>query len=680
MAGHVPDEVKVSVVVAVYNTGERIQRLLDSLLAQSMPLSDFEIVFVDDGSTDGSGDRLRAVARETAIPRMVVETIPNSGWPGRPRNIGLDLSHAEYVLFMDHDDELFPEALDRMYRYGVENAADVVIGKEVRAGAKTLGLGLFRRNIPDADLLRDGVLSLLTPHKMFRTAFLREHAIRFPEGRRRLEDHHHLAQVYTASPRISVLADYPCYRWIIHDDGSNNSAKAPDPDGYYGNVREVLDVLEAAVPPGRHRDSLLGHWYRGKTLDYLGPGVFGRWERPYQEEFFAVVRQLVADRFPERLDAELNPVLRIRARYVRAGDLEGLLRFAESERHVSAPVQSVVHRWEDGVLIVTATSRLESEGQPLRFRRDGDRVLRVPLVDLGTTVPDTDLDVTSSLPSMSTEMTMRQRASGAEWFLPATGRVELADDEDGSAYLVGTVTARIDPATAVFGTPLTPGVWDLHMRTVAVGYDSRPRLPAAADVRPALVDGLLVVPYPTRNGKYSLDVGQRVRTVVGSGQPTADDVRLTGHRTLGFRHGGRALRLQIDLPRVASRGERAVDGLVWMGELSHPATLEPGSPPRLRAQIAVPPGEHALEHEFCGRRGATGLRVVRVAGRGVSVSALPKSRPGAASGRPVSAVSARGLRSALKSVPGLRRAVRAARATRAGSKPPPDAVRASGHR
>ena len=62
------------------------------------------MIFVDDGSTDGTRRRLDALAAEHDHVR--VEHIPNSGWPGRPRNVGLDLARGEFVYFVDNDDWL----------------------------------------------------------------------------------------------------------------------------------------------------------------------------------------------------------------------------------------------------------------------------------------------------------------------------------------------------------------------------------------------------------------------------------------------------------------------------------------------------------------------------------------------------------------------------------------------
>src|SRR4051794_25377565 len=135
--------VKVSVVVPVYNPGEYIEPLLESLLAQSMPAGECELVFVDDGSTDGTVQRLEALAARHAHVR--VAAIPRSGWPGRPRNVGIDLARGEYVFLSDHDDRLSPEALERLYAIAIADAADIVMGKVVGHG-KGVPRDVFRCN------------------------------------------------------------------------------------------------------------------------------------------------------------------------------------------------------------------------------------------------------------------------------------------------------------------------------------------------------------------------------------------------------------------------------------------------------------------------------------------------------------------------------------------------------
>src|SRR3954471_21039834 len=123
---------KVSAIVPVYNPGAGIDECISTLLDQSLSATDYEVIFVDDGSTDGTGERLDDLA--AAHANVHVRHIPNSGWPGRPRNLGLDDAKGEFVYFVDNDDRIGREALERLYERAVRDAADVVVGKVVGHG------------------------------------------------------------------------------------------------------------------------------------------------------------------------------------------------------------------------------------------------------------------------------------------------------------------------------------------------------------------------------------------------------------------------------------------------------------------------------------------------------------------------------------------------------------------
>ena len=217
---------KVSVIVPVFDPGSDIDDCIASLLGQSLPAGSYEAIFVDDGSTDETPARLDALA--AAHEHVHVEHIPNSGWPGRPRNIGIDMARGNYIYFVDNDDWLEPEALERLYAMAVDDDADIVIGKVIGHG-KFVPRTLFRETLHGVDLHHARLLSLLTPHKLFRRTLLDEHDIRFPEGRRRLEDHVFVTHAYFHAERISVLANYPCYHWIRRDSGRNASAAPFEP-------------------------------------------------------------------------------------------------------------------------------------------------------------------------------------------------------------------------------------------------------------------------------------------------------------------------------------------------------------------------------------------------------------------------------------------------------------------
>ena len=110
-----------------------------------------------------------------------------------------------------------------------------MIGKVVGHN-KSVPRSLFRENVHELGL-RAAPFNLLTPHKLFRRALLDEHGIRFPEGRRRLEDHMFVVPAYFAARNMAILADYPCYHWVHWDSGTNASYVAPDPAEYFADVR-----------------------------------------------------------------------------------------------------------------------------------------------------------------------------------------------------------------------------------------------------------------------------------------------------------------------------------------------------------------------------------------------------------------------------------------------------------
>ena len=211
----------VSVVVPVYNAGPYIEKCADTLLRQSIGPDRYEVIYVNDGSTDDSAERLDRLA--ALHPHVRVHHQENSGWPGKPRNVGVQLSHGEYVQFVDQDDELGLEALERLYALGRRNASDIVMGKV--AGTMAGPSDVFARTIEKCTVQDHKLFESLSPHKMFRRAFLLENGIRFPEGRCRLEDQLFMAHAYPLAQCVSVLGDYPCYYWMRREDGKNTSSR-----------------------------------------------------------------------------------------------------------------------------------------------------------------------------------------------------------------------------------------------------------------------------------------------------------------------------------------------------------------------------------------------------------------------------------------------------------------------
>jgi glycosyltransferase involved in cell wall biosynthesis len=461
--------IKVSVIVPVYNPGNDIDDCIASLLNQSLPAGEYEAIFVDDGSTDGTPARLDALAAEHDHVR--VEHIPNSGWPGKPRNVGLEMARGEYVYFVDNDDWIEREALARMYEMAVADDAEVVIGKVVGHG-KFVPRSLFKETLHGVQLSDSApLLGLLSPHKLFRASLLAEHGIRFPEGRRRLEDHVFVMHAYFHAQRVSVLADYPCYHWVLRDEDTNASYRPFDPQSYFANVREVLDLVEEHTAPGPLRDRLMRHWYRGKMLGRIGGTPFVRREPDYNREIHAEVRKLALERYGADAAAKLPFNLRVRSHLLREGSFEALYALAEREGELRTKSRLVDVRGDGTWLRLDVETQLRGrEHGPLTFTRSGERLAWNAPAAVGELPPDLS-DVADEIGKA--RATVLLRADGVEYQLP--GRTEVRLDPvsgapAGTVRPVLTVQAHLAPTLAAAGSPLPAGEWEVHVLVNLAGF------------------------------------------------------------------------------------------------------------------------------------------------------------------------------------------------------------------
>lgn len=469
---------KVSVVVPVFNTGEDLSRCVDSVLAQS--LDDYEVIFADDGSTDGTEKRLDEL--EAAHDRVRVLHLPASGGPGGPRNAGIDAARGDYVYFLDDDDWLGPEALARMHAMAVRNDSDIVIGKMVGHGRPVPRL-MFRADRDRADILGDNLLGILTPHKMFRRDLLTGHRIRFPEGPVRLEDHHFVMNAYFRARTISVLGSYPCCHWVRRP--GSYSRNLPDPGHFIGRIGEVLDVVAEHVEPGPDRDRYFTHWYRGKILKRLGEAAFLDAPADYRRDYYERSRRIAAERFDASADRLLPVRMRARSALLRADAYDELFSLLTAERGVRLHTVLNGMRWRRGRLAVRFTARLVyRDGTPLVFPGERWR----PRVRLN--VPPEALTVQDR--PWRLDLYIRRREDNADFPLAITSE-QLPDGSMSGEALVDPDTL---PGPA-------DGPWDLYARFDGGGWTYERRLHGYAEDVPAR--GRLE-PYRTVNGNLSLRV------------------------------------------------------------------------------------------------------------------------------------------------------------------------------
>ncbi|MCX5052581.1 glycosyltransferase [Streptomyces sp. NBC_00201] len=587
--------IKVSVVIPVYNPGTYIEDCIASLLRQSMPDDEYEAIFVNDGSTDGTPQRLDRLAAEH--PHMRVIHQEGSGWSGKPRNVGVAAAKGEFIQFVDNDDWLGDDALERMYNYGVENNADVIVGKMAGKG-RPVPRELFRENRPHANVENAPLIDSLTPHKMFRKAFLDKHNLRYMEGRRRLEDHVFVTEAYLRAENVAVLSDYLCYYHVKREDASNAGFQRFDPVGYFKNLREALDVVEKLTEPGPLRDRLFRRWLRVEMVERMRGQRLLKLPVDYRRELFDEMHKVVVERFGPGVAAGMQPTQQIVAGLIAADRLADIEEFAKWESGIKPSGVLENLGWENGKLTIGFTAEYTSAGVPVTFRADGEKDLLVP------SLPETSLDaialldvnISAALAGSKVDLVVSERATAAEFFQPVefTRERVAVEGREGHFRQVLRATAQVDPLSAANGAALDRGIWDVHIRITSCGWSKGVRLGsvrgdgAGRGLGAAVVGSPAhsVLPYWTDpHGNLSLDVDQKTNKISYefAGLTAADVSVTTGPDSLTvalpFHVQGECM-VGLKLTNVAT--SRAVD---------LPATLTARGTGRAELSAGLPLGE-----------------------------------------------------------------------------------------
>lgn len=105
----------ISVIIPVYNAEESIEKCLDSIKKQTWT-GEFEIIVINDGSTDRSGEILENYRQKN--PEMPIQLIhQENGGVSKARNAGLKIAKGDYIALLDSDDEWLPEKTEKQMKY-----------------------------------------------------------------------------------------------------------------------------------------------------------------------------------------------------------------------------------------------------------------------------------------------------------------------------------------------------------------------------------------------------------------------------------------------------------------------------------------------------------------------------------------------------------------------------------
>lgn len=226
----------ISIIIPVYNVEQYLKRCVDSVLNQEN--ISFEIILVDDGSTDSSGKICDDYAINYSEIRCIHTT--NSG-PSTAKNVGYDIATGNYVAFIDSDDEILPDMFCQMLQSGYQHNADIVCCNYIQVDENgnfshtehtDQEYVLTQDEALKAILIKDKIYSQCWT-KIYKRETMDLHNVRNTEGLKTEEDFIYNIQAFACSKTVCIV-DKPLY---IYTHRSKSLSK----DYYRDHISQYID-------------------------------------------------------------------------------------------------------------------------------------------------------------------------------------------------------------------------------------------------------------------------------------------------------------------------------------------------------------------------------------------------------------------------------------------------------
>lgn len=232
----------ISLIIPVFNTEQHLLRCIDSILDQSF--TDYELILVNDGSTDGS----LAICKKYADKdlRVIVIDKPNGG-ASSARNAGIDRSKGDYICFVDADDYVSQDYLGDLYQdMCSENDIDLVMHGMIQVKSDYQAVVSFSSSktykLDDGSLFKDiNLFKFCGPCcKLFKRDILSEYHIRFNESIIFSEDFDFFARYLVHCNQVRV-SDTQNYFYVSHEGSVSTNIYSFDQE--YSAIADLFESL-----------------------------------------------------------------------------------------------------------------------------------------------------------------------------------------------------------------------------------------------------------------------------------------------------------------------------------------------------------------------------------------------------------------------------------------------------
>ncbi|MCQ2326571.1 MAG: glycosyltransferase family 2 protein [Bacteroidales bacterium] len=278
---------KISVIVAVYNAEKYMHRCVDSLLNQTF--KDFEILLIDDGSPDRSGEICDEYAKNDSRVRVFHK---ENGGVSSARQMGIDNAQGEYTIHADPDDWCDTTMLEEMYSRAVSLNVDVVM-VDFYHEMKNHTLKTSSEPTEESsnavlhDMIIGDVWGTLWA-KLVRTSCYREYDVKFPKGINLWEDLYVCCSLFKNPITVSYLPKAYYHYDNTSNEGSlvrNKTLKSVYHQDYF--IKHFADIMTEEELYYRKQQTLLRAFYvmNGSDLRKLYPEINNLYVHKHKYDF-----------------------------------------------------------------------------------------------------------------------------------------------------------------------------------------------------------------------------------------------------------------------------------------------------------------------------------------------------------------------------------------------------------
>lgn len=279
----------ISIIVPVYNTAAYLPRCIESVRTQKH--DDFELILIDDGSTDNS---LEVCQKYATLDNRIKIIHKENGGVSSARNVGIDHVNGKYFMFLDSDDAISDDVVYKAIKTFKENSEIecVVFGWQ-----KIYSDGKLEQYCPDNSTLYNMSQVLYTllenydgygggyPNKIWKTEAFENNIPRYDTSLYYFEDLEWMTRMFLSIKAIACINQIG-YLYYIRCNSitfSNNNIERKE-IGYHSSMSKVINVLE-----DKHE---LRRWFCDKYYPEIVNGVIFAWLNGYKKLFYFLYKKL----------------------------------------------------------------------------------------------------------------------------------------------------------------------------------------------------------------------------------------------------------------------------------------------------------------------------------------------------------------------------------------------------